>query len=163
MKKIKKRDSKYEIIRLFAMLFIILCHYSWDGNWHNESSVAHFYHMLFFPLGQIGVYLFILISGYFLATRKINVLKCINRIKPLWIKTIFYSWLFLILNFIFHFSKIDMKSIIVSIFPIILNNYWFMTCFILLILISPILNGMIQNLSQKSLEFYLLLLIRKLQ
>lgn len=155
----KKRDSKYEVLRLIAMLFIVLCHYSWDVKWNNSDNMQRFLHIQFFPLGQIGVYLFILISAYFLSKRETNIKASINRVVPLWIKTVFYSWLFVLLNFIFHFKPFNVKDIIVSIFPVLFNNYWFMTCFILLMMLLPVLNWMIQDLSKKEIEFYLVILI----
>lgn len=155
----KKRDSKYESLRLIAMLFIVLCHYSANVRWNNTTNVQKMMHEQFIPLGQIGVYLFVLISAYFLSQRRTNLKKSINRVVPLWIKTIFYSWLFIGLNLIFKFKPIKLSDLLISAFPVSLNNYWFMTCFILLMLLLPVLNWMIQELDKKDLQFYLCLLI----
>ena len=51
----KKRDSKYESLRLIAMLFIVLCHYSANVRWNNTTNVQKMMHEQFIPLGQIGV------------------------------------------------------------------------------------------------------------
>lgn len=157
---IKKRDSKFELLRIIAMIFIILTHYSANGNWSDTTDYNKVIHLIFFPLGQIGVYLFVMLSGYFLSSREINEKASIKRVIPLWVKTIFYSWLFLIINCIFQLKPIGgFKGALVSLCPIMFNNYWFMTCFILLMLITPILNQIIQSFSQKQYKYYLFIFI----
>lgn len=67
----KKRDTRFEVLRIISMVFIISSHFSLYGNW-NEKSRHIISTMQFQPLGQIGVYLFVMISGYFLSTRSVN-------------------------------------------------------------------------------------------
>ena len=104
--------------------------------------------MLFHPLGQIGVYLFVMISGYFLSSKIPSLNKQTSRIKLLWIKVIFYSYIFLILN---------LKALIRNIFPIFFNQYWFMTSFVILMMLVPAINWMIENSNKK--EFIILIIM----
>ena len=70
------------------------------GGWAHNYGNELFKNMLFHPLGQIGVYLFAMISGYFLSSKIPDFYKQISRVRLLWIKVIIYSYIFLILNFV---------------------------------------------------------------
>ncbi len=150
-----KRDSKFELLRIISMVFIISSHFSLYGNWHGKDKNI-ISTMQFQPLGQIGVYLFVMISGYFLSTRSINFENAWKRIMPLWRKTVLYSILVCLIAIILKLDSISIKSIIISVFPISLNEYWFMTSFILLMLITPLLNYLINNYDKKNLQYCIL-------
>lgn len=127
----KKRDSRFEILRIISMIFIISSHFSLYGNWADKNKYI-ISTMQFQPLGQIGVYLFVMISGYFLSTRSIDFKDAGRRIMPLWEKTILYSIFACIIAIILRLDSINIKAILKSFLPISLNKYWFMTSFILL-------------------------------
>lgn len=130
------------------MAFIVMCHFSLWGGWTHNYGNELFKNMLFHPLGQIGVYLFVMISGYFLSSQIPSLNKQTSRIKLLWIKVIFYSYIFLILN---------LKALIRNIFPIFFNQYWFMTSFVILMMLVPAINWMIENSNKK--EFIILIIM----
>ena len=52
---LKKRDSKYELLRIISILLIIASHYSNYGNWYSQTRLTSF----FDPFGKVGVDLFI--------------------------------------------------------------------------------------------------------
>lgn len=117
-----KRDSKFELLRIISMIFIVSSHFSVFGNWH-EKGKDIISTMQFQPLGQIGVYLFVMISGYFLSTRSMSFQNAWKRIKSLWWKTIMYSIIACLIAVILKLDSINIKSIIKSSFPISLNEY----------------------------------------
>lgn len=151
----KKRDSRFEILRIISMIFIISSHFSLYGNWadKNKHIIST---MQFQPLGQIGVYLFVMISGYFLSTRSIDFKDAERRIMPLWEKTILYSIFACIIAIILRLDSINIKAILKSVLPISLNEYWFMTSFILLMFMTPLLNYLINNYDKKTLQYCIL-------
>lgn len=51
----------------------------------------------------------------------------------------------LTVNGIFAFGKISLKSVIMSALPISTSQYWFATCYVILLLISPALQIFIHN------------------
>ena len=75
--------------------------------------------------------------------------KQISRVRLLWIKVIIYSYIFLILDFIFKFKTIGLKDIIRNVFPVFFNQYWFMTSFIILMMLVPAINWMIKDSNKK--------------
>lgn len=163
MKKIieaKKRDSRFELLRILSMFFIVISHFSMYGNYNFKSGNLHTLKVMQFqPWGQIGVYLFVMITGYFLSSRKMTLKLAWSKIKPLWIKVWFYSVLiFLICVFLFKIN-INIKNIIQSIFPVVFSQYWFMTCFFILMLITPFLNYMINSLDKTTFSIYLIIIL----
>ena len=64
----KNRNSNIELLRLIAMLMILLSHSSVHGGFPHENSAIMFNNFFLdaIVLGNIGVDIFFLISGYFL-------------------------------------------------------------------------------------------------
>lgn len=110
----------------------------------------------FRPWGQVGVALFVMIMGYFLGQRQSNFIKAWHRIDKLWIKTLIYSWIILICSFIFHFGIFGKRDFLYAFFPVIFDEYWFITSYIVLILLTPILNIAIKKINKKN---FLILII----
>ena len=100
-----------------------------------------------------------MISAYFLTGEKKPETKLLKRILTLWCRVIFYSWLILVIDLFIGFSPIGRKSLIKSIFPILGNEYWFVTSFFLLIFLVPFLNRLIQGVSKKQFIAVLVVMI----
>lgn len=154
----KKRDSRFEIIRILSMVFIVMYHYSLYGNWSKES-LNTFKINLFSPWGQVGVALFVMITGYFLSPKSSNLTDSFNRVKPLWIKTITYSWIILILSFFLKFRSFSNKQSIFAVFPVIFDEYWFITCYIVLMFLIPILNLIIIKVDKRKLLYIIVIIV----
>lgn len=162
MKKIssngKQRNSNLELLRIVSMLFVVLSHYSVYEPWQNLQtasiplSVACSIYRL---LGEIGVDLFVLITGYFLINRKDNFGNAVKRVAKLWTEVWFYSILTCIIGIIY-LKDTSLKEIITSVFPIIFNKYWFVTAYVMLMLLVPFINKVVGSLDKKE---YLTLLI----
>lgn len=152
----EKRDSKFEIIRILSMIFIIAYHYTMYGGWTVYNSVKI---QFFRPWGQVGVALFVLITGYFLGVKETDFNQAWHQINKLWIKTLVYSWIILICAVFFHFSIVNKDDLLYAIFPIIFDEYWFITSYIVLILLIPILNTAIHNFDKKNLLMLLVSII----
>ena len=96
----KIRDSRFETLRIFSMFLIVLSHYSLETNWGGKLTNYELFKVLFFqPLGQIGVDLFAMISGYFLATKERKISSMIMKDIKLWFKVYYYSIILLIVAF----------------------------------------------------------------
>ena len=52
----KQRDTRFEVMRIISMIFIIMAHYNLYGNW-SVNTVHDFKMKIFEPWGQVGVYL----------------------------------------------------------------------------------------------------------
>ena len=153
-----KRFFNFELLRIFAMFLIVLSHFNVHGiypYWHKNLSVTDYFNNLissFFCTGQIGVTLFILITGYFASKQNFKLKKCLD----IYLKTLFFSILIFICCFFIDYEQ-SIKALKYSIFPLTHNAYWFVTTYLLLYVFSPALNLILKKSSPETIKNYLIL------
>ncbi len=134
----KKRISNLELLRIVSMFLIVLHHCSlfafpnidWAGSF-NKTVVD------WLSLGgKLGVNCFILISGYFMAHSKFTLQKFLKLAGSVW----FYSVAIMLVFVLLSHSSGNILSIIQNFFPIIYKRYWFISAYVVLMLLSPFLN-----------------------
>lgn len=140
------RNSNIEMLRIIAMCMIIGHHYRvWSTSGGVNFSVNSFLGLFFNMGGKYGVDLFVIISSYFLVDSEFKL----DRIVRTWMKTWLYSIIFLIGALIWNPSLVGGKSLIMSVLPVTYKNYWFITAYIGLLIVSPYLNILFRNLTKK--------------
>lgn len=145
----KHRMSKFELIRILAMYLIVLHHSFVHGVLDFKSSTIQTTIINHYPLstsisyilasgGKVGVYLFILITGYFMINSTITLKKIIR----LWLPILFWSvFLALLIGEVFSNNiSYTIKSLITVCLPITFNQYWFVTVYVFMYLLIPFLN-----------------------
>lgn len=157
---VKKRISKFEFLRVIAMYLIVLHHSIIHGalninptqlKWHPINATVL---SVLESGGKIGVFLFVLITGYFMIHSKITLKKVVK----LWLPIFFWSLiLYLAMGEIAGYSY-TIKGLIKSIFPIIFTQYWFMTAYFFMYLLIPFLNIIIKNINSKKRTIYAVIL-----
>lgn len=147
----KKRDSKYELLRIIAM-FLIVLHHSiihgvFDTNLENiaNNMVNTEILTILESGGKIGVFWFILITGFFMSNSNISIKKMIK----LWLPIFFWSLSLCICITLITNNGLKLINIFKSMFPIIFNQYWFMTAYFFMYLLIPFLNVIIKSLKSK--------------
>lgn len=141
----KIRYSNFELLRILAMLLIVTHHYSIHGDWYFESGVS--FNKLYIQSlsigGKVGVNLFVLISAFFLS--KQNNLNIKDSVIKIITPVYFYS--LTIACILFFFKDISIKEIIKSLIPV---GYWFVNAFLLMVIFSPFINIIVENIQQKT-------------
>ena len=145
----KERNSSFELLRIFCIFGIVFMH-SLSHVWLDRRFI--FLSVAENSLFNIGVTVFILISGYFGVTLSVKKILYIEALA------IFGGILNLLMTFI-RGEEFGFFFIIYNIFPIVSRQYWFLTCYVCLILLSPLLNHLVVSLPQKHLLYLNLLLI----
>lgn len=165
-KSVKERLSNFELLRIIAMLMIVASHYSLHGVvqtlepsamviWDSGSFYKKIIVELFTPGSEIGVAIFFLLAGYFGITRKKNgVLRVV-------LETVFYGSLTtvtFILLWIAGLAQIHTNNAMYALFesffvPVSSGAYWFVTVYILISLVSPLLNHLVNQLNTKGQVF----------
>lgn len=94
--------------------------------------------------GKVGVYIFVLITGYFMIYSHISLKKVVK----LWLPIFFWS---VILTAVVGegLHKLTAISLLESLFPVIFNQYWFMTTYMFIYLLIPVLNKTVLSLNNK--------------
>lgn len=107
--------------------------------------------------GQIGVGCFILISGYFMVEQDISAKKILKLTGEVWFYTIGIWVVWIIYNL--YQNDISLIGCIkegrFAFFPILTSHYWFVSAYIILMIISPYLNKLIFMLNHKEYRNFL--------
>lgn len=147
----KSRNSSIEALRLFCILGILCMHLS--GTYMESSNPVTLIQLnLINSLFNICVTCFILISGYFGLTRRLD------KLFSLWCLVMFYSLSGAAFSYLIE-GSISMTDLFKSVFPTITSKYWYFTTYVLLSLFAPYINEIPKRLSKKDFEHFLLLLI----
>ena len=148
------RDSNFELLRIVAILFIISFHCAWEGGFEYPAFCFNkFLVESFHMLGELGVNLFILISGYHMICGSFKIKKLIT----LLLEVQFYNWICVFFCVHFGTLTLDKRTVLINFFPVAEYKYWFATVYILIYLFSPCINKLLLCLSRK--EFQKMLLI----
>lgn len=153
-----KRNSAIEILRLFSMFLIVIHHYAVHGTYPlavnsggEIGSVDHAFLFLHF-IGRVGVVLFVLIGAYFLCEKRFNFTRPVRLIG----ETYFYSWLIFLV--IMHFMSGLINDVYGKdvwnqvLYPFLIPSpYWFVTSYLVMLLMMPVLNRVINSLTLKQL------------
>lgn len=143
----KNRQSNFELLRIIAMLMVVTVHYVGHGGALKQTEVFsnNFYVAnALQSLAAFSVPLFTCIGSYFMCERNFNIKK----ILLLWIQVLFYSvGIYLLLSAV-GIIDFSLFYFIKSIFPIIMNQYGFVTAYMIMIILSPFLNKAILALNQ---------------
>lgn len=141
------RRGNIELLRVIAMLMVTMLHAMGHGRVLEQYEYASFGYILFWSfeaLCNVAVNVFVLITGYFMVTSKFKP----SRIVRLVIQTQFYSILCLLVSATIFNNPITLKSISYVLFPLTKCTYWFASAYVVLVLISPLLNKFINSMNK---------------
>lgn len=143
------RQSNFELIRIVAMLFIVVrhfCFYSGFDSTESDLLINNVWITAVRPLGKLGVDLFVLVSGYFLAGKSRVTIK---KTAVLWGQIFFYSALIFVFSVLHNPSNYSFGKMVESFLPISYNGLWFVKTYFMFFLVTPFLNMVLNNLSKK--------------
>lgn len=150
-----KRLANIELLRIIAMLMVVMLHYLGKGELLPTISlhmdVTGYVAWILESLSIVAVNVYVLISGYFLAESEFKPGKIVKLI----LQVLFYTILITVLAFSFGLigkEELGFYNLIVQLFPFQLEQYWFMTSYLVLFILSPVLAMGVKTLSQKNLK-----------
>lgn len=154
MKKEKERATNIECLRILAMFFIVCSHASVHGGFDRGENIPLFNRAVldFLSLGNLGVAIFVMITGYF----NINMTFRVKKIFRLWIQVVIYSAAFWFIHCVM-VHQIELHDLKTVIFPVMCGKYGFFCVFFLLYILSPFLNAGLNSLDRQN--FFRLVLI----
>lgn len=135
---------------------IIAYHYVIHGELEvvkNDSFFQKVFLEEFSMFGKIGVNLFVMLSGYFGLKKSFSIKKLVR----LEIQILFFSWMGVFLGLFFQ-DNISLKDVVKMSLPTLFNQYWFMTAYIVLYLVSTWYNKALNSLTQKEYKVLLLMM-----
>ena len=158
-KTIRVRNSSIELLRIIAMIMIVSCHFATHGGFAFDTqslTVPRLWWNFVEMGGNLGVDIFVLISGYFLVTSNGKIFN-LKRILKFWGQVFLYS-----VGIYFVFCAVGMQafsliSFVKALFPITFNSWWFASTYFVLYIIHPFINMLLQKLDKKEYQTLLIM------
>lgn len=152
-----KRNSAVEVLRIIAMCFIMRSHYSFHGmiNVNNMQFGLNQFILQTVVLGNLGVNLFILITGYYNYQARFDV----KRLLRIWFQTFFYSVSLFLIFSIFKSLVINKFDYLKVIFPVTFKEYWFVSAYFVLYIMSPFINAFLNALDRIKYRYFIIVAV----
>lgn len=163
----RTRGSGIELLRLIAIFMVIGLHMFGYSHYYECSlmaggavrTVSSWIRLMFRPCVNI----FIIITGYFMVKMRFNLKKAYKRVFKIYLTVLFYS---VVLNVIFlllgeKYYTVDettptlLNMILKMAFPVLSQQWYFITEYILLCLFAPFLNIILQNIKKNDYKVLL--------
>ena len=140
-----ERDSNFEALRIICILLIVAGHIIM---WHkyDSESVERVMRSGIRPFLSVAVNCFVLISGWFGIQYKLRKIISLNGILTFW------TFVLCALALFQGIHEIDIKKDILMLVPLLTRKYWFITIYVVLCLLAPYINVMVNALSKKELK-----------
>lgn len=148
------RSIGMDLLRVICMLLVVGTHFYGHGGLVNGTLVAGEVNWVagnvIYALTIVAVNCFVLLSGYFQCTSRFKL----KRVLSVWVQVIFYSVaLFIAAPVVcrlfgeeFNFS---LKGMLNSVLVVTKSQYWFVTAYLLMYLVSPFLNCAIRAMDKR--------------
>lgn len=148
----KARQANMELLRIVAMCMVVALHYLIKGE-AAVSLVENFtavnlvlWLVKAFCIVTINVY--VLLSGYFLLETEWKV----SRLLKLWIQVLFYSVGVPLVCFVLGIGEVRQWGLydwINVLFPVQMEHYWFITAYVVMYLLIPVLSLGVKSITKK--------------
>ena len=149
------RQSNLELLRIISILFVLIVHFDFGtfgvpvhADLLNSKSTA-IVKCLIECFAIIGVNAFVLISGYF------GVKIKINSVMNLLFQCFFYSVILYIVLWILGFVDFNAKRMLQK-FLFVTESNWFISCYLGLLVFSPMVNNFIDSVKRRKLELFII-------
>ena len=153
----EQRNNSLDLFRVICIFMVVSMHYfSWGGliDAAETSKINLIIGSGISVFSRSGVNGFFLLSGFYITNMTtINVKKVFDKPIALWRKVVAYSvGLFLIAS-VFSIYQFSLSELIKSFFPILTNEYWFFSVFIVVSIVKPFLGRLLTNCSEREVYF----------
>ena len=151
-----KRKTNFELLRIVAMIMILFHHLALHTTFRfdNSLSLGKMWVDFINIGGQVGVTIFVLITGYFMVSSdKIKLQKIIK----MWLQLVFYGLTLYCVLSLFKVTNISIGGILHTFMPVADAQWWFMSTYFVLYIFSPCINKMLNNIDKKTYKTYLII------
>ena len=161
-KTVKKRNANIELLRLLSMIMVVFLHALGKGdllpNLAKDGCVNGWIAWVLECLSISAVNIFMLISGYFLIKSEFKL----RRLLELVFEVMFFALGSFAVCLIFNINtgnEMNVYNTLFSVFPIHMDLYWFITSYIVIYMLQPILKAGVEHMSQKQFGTMIIVLL----
>ncbi|MBR4356998.1 MAG: acyltransferase [Butyrivibrio sp.] len=152
----KKRDANIELLRIVAMLMIITLHF----NIHSKAllvlgepaSNVQIFATVLEAIAITGVNVYVLISGYYLSSSKVKLSKVLLLILQVYFYTLLISGAMMFVGAYSVKPEDKLDRALRYLFPISSEHYWFVTAYVIMYVLAPVMNAAVNTLKRKQLK-----------
>lgn len=136
------RNSAVELVRILSMLLVVISHCSVHGGFPRDGSGywLNDYLLDWMVIGNLGVDMFLIITGYFLCTQ--------SRKKEGFFRLLTQVWFYSLLCFgiaCLAGREFSCEELWTVFFPTLKEEYWFFSAYVVLYLLLPYLNLFVKS------------------
>lgn len=154
----KTRNVSMDLLRILSMLMIVTLHSIIYSNIQSRAVYGTARYALVWGLEALVLpcaNLFIMISGYFLISRAFHMKSLARVICSTWI----ISVVFYLVACICGRDTLGGMRLVWNIFPILTRQYWYVTNYVALYLLSPFICLLLKRLTKKQYQLLLAILL----
>lgn len=144
----KERKSNFELMRIISMIMVVTWHLVLHSGIYDTIGVPKLFLEFIILAFAVHINSFVLTSGYFQCDNKFSFNKFFKLFNITW----FYKAVIAIIFFFAVPGLISKLELFKEIMPIDARDYWYVNCYLLLYLLSPYLNKLINSLSKKEFK-----------
>lgn len=161
-KRKESRMANMELLRMLAMLLVTTLHFlDKGGNLPKLSGDMPSYGYLAWAMESLAitaVNVYMLLSGYFLVESAFKPKRLLGLLGQIW----FYSIGVGLVGAAFGYlpeGGMTLHYLLLLVFPVSMNHYWFMTAYVCMYLFAPLLSAGIKKMSRRQLQVVLGILL----
>lgn len=153
-----KRNLNVDLLRIIATFLVIILHVLGKGGVLKSAQPggAVYWVAWFLEIASYcAVNCFAIISGYVMVDKTVKFKNIIG----LWLHVLFYSVLISSLFFVFMPELITVKNISYALFPIVGKQWWYVSSYMGMMLLIPLVNPAINSMSKQTFTKLLLVIL----
>lgn len=146
-KRTNNRNLGIDLLRAVAMFFVVILHFIGQGGLldHADPGTLKYWMLSAAQIMTICcVDLYGLTTGYLMCTKPFRL----SRVAKLWATTVFWSVAVSCALFVVFPETRTFEELVSMFLPILRGRYWFFTAYFVVMMVSPVLNLVIRNLSR---------------
>ncbi len=153
---VKKRNASFELLRIVAMLMIISLHYNSQAGILLQKGVSasgvNVYAAIIEAICIPGLNTYVLLSGFFLSKGKVRPSRILALICQVYFYTILISLAMMAVGTYSLGGGDSVYKLVQYLFPISSEHYWFVTAYIIMYVMAPVMNAAFEKLSRKQMK-----------
>ena len=157
------RQKNLEELRCLAMMMVVVLHFLGKGKLLGDVTAS--------SMGSVGtaawileafcivaVNCYMLISGYFLCESSFKLSRLLKLYLQIWMYSAGVGLLAVVTGFVPR-AEVDTHYYLSLLFPVSMGHYWFMTAYIFLYLLLPLIGTAVKSMNRQQLKLVLILMM----
>jgi surface polysaccharide O-acyltransferase-like enzyme len=149
---VKKRNPSFELLRIIAMLMILMLHYNAGTGALLQLGLpatgVNIFANTIEAFAISGINTYVLISGFFLSKSSVKISRIIKLICQVYFYTFLVSLAMMIVGTYSLHQGNSLYKLVEYLFPISSEHYWFVTAYVIMYVLAPVMNAAMDRLSR---------------